>query len=56
MNTDFKTFTIESRVTRIETVSITAKSRKEALKIAEENTSFNWQVVKDEERQLVSIS
>jgi hypothetical protein len=50
-----KSFNIESRITRIECISITANTRKEAIKIAEENKSLNWEIVQEEERQLVSI-
>lgn len=51
-----KTFQIESRVTRIEFATVTAKTRKEAIQIAEESALLNWEVTHDEERQLVSIS
>jgi hypothetical protein len=53
---ELKTFEIESRVTRIEFATVTAKSRKEAIQIAEESELLNWEVTHDEERQLVSIS
>ena len=49
-------YAIESTVTRIECVYITAKNRKEAIKIAEQNESLNWEITHEEERQLTSIS
>jgi uncharacterized protein YpmB len=53
---ELKTFSIESRVTRIEFANVKAATRKEAIKIAEESESLIWEVTHDEERQLVSIS
>lgn len=50
------TYCIESRVERIECTYITAKNRKEAIKIAEQNQSLNWVTVKEEERKLTSIA
>ena len=50
------TFNIESRVTRIEFAKVTANTRKEALKIAEEKKSLKWEQTHPEKRQLVSIS
>lgn len=52
-----RTFIIESRVTRIETIEIMAHNRKEALNKAEDKTfANNWEETHPEERQLVSIS
>jgi hypothetical protein len=50
-----KTFTIESRVIRWETVTVKANNRKEAIKKADQNESLKWKKTSEEERQLVHI-
>jgi hypothetical protein len=50
-----KTFTIEARVTRWETVTVEANNRKDAIKYADQNEHLNWKKTSDEERQLIHI-
>lgn len=51
-----KTYTIESRVTRIETIEIKAESRQEAIEAAEQAENRFWTTISEDERQLTSIS
>ena len=55
-NNIMKKYTIESRVSKIEMLEIKANSRKEAIKIAEQNKGLKWEETHPEERQLISIS
>jgi hypothetical protein len=51
-----KTYFIESRVTTIESIKITAKNKQDAIKIAKAKDDSKWEQTHAPERQLVSIS